>query len=56
MGDRLRERLEGVAGGFRRQAAGPHGTDQAAEHRIGAGEMREDMPAHGCPPFTGRYF
>jgi hypothetical protein len=46
MSDGLRECLKGMTLRRRLEPARPDGTDQAAEHRIGAREMGENVPAH----------
>jgi len=46
MGDGVGERLEGLAVGARVETQGTHRADQGAEHRVGAGQVRNDVLAH----------
>src|SRR5204863_402669 len=46
--DRLGEHLERVAVLGRGELARPHGADQAPEHRIRPGQVRESLLAHAA--------
>src|SRR5262249_55535228 len=53
MSDGPCECLKGMTLGRRLESARPDGTNQATEHRVGAGEMGEDVHAHRRLLLTG---
>ena len=56
MSDGARECLKGVAVAFGRKPTRTDGTDQSAEHRVGARKMLEDVLAHLGRSLRGCYF